>query len=369
MEEARKARGLTRQAVADSLAVARTTVLAIERGKREIRPDLLIRLASLFGRSVSDLVRSRVHAADFAVQFRMAQTGERRRQLDGDQTQAVSDFRSLCQDCLYLETLNEVTPRESFPLRPYIGVRTIHDAAERAAAAARNRLGAGDGPVRRLRGFLENDMGFRVFYGVLPSLVAGAFAYSEKLGNCVLVDSRHPEDHRRRTMARELGHCLSSRFVTELTVSEACRRAPSSEKFADSFAPALLMPAHGLRRRFSGTAHEADAEAIAAAVGRLARLYFVSADAMMLRLEELGLLSSEDSERLRRESDHVRVAQDRKELDPDSRSDGLLSLRYHFLAACAYGDGKLTEGQLARLLRTDRVSARRIVKRLTHQSH
>ena len=41
-------------------------------------------------------------------------------------------------------------------------------------------------------------------------------------------------------------------------------------------------------------------------------------------------------------------------------------VRYQLLAVRSYEEGNLTEGELARLLRTDRVSARGIVQRLTH---
>lgn len=50
-------------------------------------------------------------------------------------------------------------------------------------------------------------------------------------------------------------------------------------------------------------------------------------------------------------------------------SDHLLSLRYRFLATEAYQQGKLTEGQLARLLRVDRVEARQMVQELTYQPY
>ena len=48
LQEARKARGITQQDVADSLSVARTTITALEKGERRIRPDELIQLAKLY---------------------------------------------------------------------------------------------------------------------------------------------------------------------------------------------------------------------------------------------------------------------------------------------------------------------------------
>ena len=58
LQKARRARGLTQQEVADSLELARTTVAALEKRERRIRPDELISLAGLYGRQVSAFVGS-----------------------------------------------------------------------------------------------------------------------------------------------------------------------------------------------------------------------------------------------------------------------------------------------------------------------
>ena len=60
LQEARKARGLTQQDVAVALAVARTTVTAMEKGERRVQPGDIIRMAALYGRSVNDLMGARV---------------------------------------------------------------------------------------------------------------------------------------------------------------------------------------------------------------------------------------------------------------------------------------------------------------------
>ena len=70
LQDARRARGITQQEVADSLELARTTVTALEKGERRIRPDELISLAGLYGRPVSSFVGARAPSAEFSVQFR-----------------------------------------------------------------------------------------------------------------------------------------------------------------------------------------------------------------------------------------------------------------------------------------------------------
>ena len=52
-----------------------------------------------------------------------------------------------------------------------------------------------------LRDILDYDVGLRVFYLELPSRCAGMFSYSEELGACVAVNSLHPEERRRWSMA------------------------------------------------------------------------------------------------------------------------------------------------------------------------
>jgi hypothetical protein len=64
----------------------------------------------------------------------------------------------------------------------------------------------------------------------------------------------------------------------------------------------------------------------------------------------------------------VRQAQDYLDLHPHPFGDEVVPPRYVYLAAEAWGEGDLSEGQLARLLRTDRLGARRTIQRLEQQA-
>lgn len=369
LQEARKARGLTQQAVAESLSVARTTITALEKGERRIRPDELIQLVKLYERSVADIVGPRQPIADFAVQFRTAVAGVAPEHVQTELEQGVHEFQRLCEDYLYLEKLNGVSLTRSYPAPyPYAGVRP-EEAAEDMASAERNRLGLGDGPALNLREILENDVGLRIFYVSLPSRVAGIFAYAEELGGCIAVNALHPEERRRWSMAHEYGHFLTNRYRSEISILAAYERVPASERFADAFARSLLMPAAGLRRRFNEMSRLSAGKITAAEVCRVAHYYFVSVEAMMLRLEELRLLPGGTWERLRDRGFKVREAQEQLGLTSHPHDDQPLPIRYQFLAVRAYQEGNLTEGELARLLRVDRVDARRTVQRLTHPQH
>ena len=115
--EARRARGLTQQAVADALNVARTTVVAMEKGDRRPRASpSWCRLAALYGRTVGDLVRATSRAAarklHRAVQGRAnprVRCGAGREARGGPS----ANLRTLCRDYADLERITSSPPLPS----------------------------------------------------------------------------------------------------------------------------------------------------------------------------------------------------------------------------------------------------------------
>ena len=366
LQAARKARHLTQEEVAKTLELARTTIIAQEQGKRRIRPNELIQLARLYGGSVSQLVGPRELREDFSIQFRAAVAGAGTRQAQEELEQAIQSFHGLCEDYRRLERLDGASIARSYPSQYAIDGVSPEVAAEDVASSERNRLGIGDGPILNLREILETEVGVRVFYTELPSRVVGLFAYTEQLGGCIGVNALHPEERRRWSIAHEYGHFLTSRFRSEVTMLTTYERVPAGERFADAFAGCLLMPAVGLRRRFNEALRASGGNVTVAEVYRLANYYSVSVPAMMLRMEELRLLPGGAWERLRDRGHRVPEAREQLGLVSQSHDDSRLPIRYQLLAVRAYEEGKLTEGEFAKILRVDRVSARRMVRRLTH---
>lgn len=185
LQEARKARGLTQQDVADALEVARTTVAALEKGERRTRPDELIRMARLFGRSVGDFVGLKDPVAEFSVQLRGAVSKLGSQEAQDELRQAIESFQRLCEDNLHLEALNETPLIRSYPPQYRTDGTSPEVAAEDVAWAERHRLALGDGPLPNLRDALENDVGLRVFSIELPARVEGMYVYTDELGGCI----------------------------------------------------------------------------------------------------------------------------------------------------------------------------------------
>src|SRR5205823_5044319 len=79
------------------------------------------------------------------------------------------------------------------------------------ASRERARLQLGDQPVPNLRELLESEVGIRIFFGSLPSRVAGLYAFVSELGCCMMINSRHPRERQRASLAHEYGHVLVDR--------------------------------------------------------------------------------------------------------------------------------------------------------------
>lgn len=362
LRDAREARGWTQQQLADQLGVARTTIVAIEKGERRVKPKELVELATLLGRSVSEFLQRTISVEGFAVQLRGALPPPA--VVDTSLVPYIEEFQRLCEDYVRLEELCQAPLRRRYP--PEYDIQGVDSelAAEDVASSERRRLDLGEGPLVNLREVLEADVGLRVFQMELPSKVAGMFAFAEQLGACIAVNLLHPAERRRASMAHEFGHFLTDRYRSEITFDGRYERRPAGERFAEAFARAFLMPASGLRRRYLELERERAKGLTLGDVCRLAHFYSVSVEAMTRRLEEVRLIPLGTWDRLRQERFKVREAQQILGLEPVHIDDENFSPRYVALAVEAWQQEQLSEGQLARFLRVDRVGARERIQRL-----
>jgi Zn-dependent peptidase ImmA (M78 family)/DNA-binding XRE family transcriptional regulator len=356
LQDARKAAGLTQQVVAERMTMARTTVVALEKGERRVTVSELLELARLYARPVSEFVSRRVVTESFAPQFRVTERDILEEHADFEQ--ATIELQRLAEDYSELERITGVPPQRSYPPPYDASGASIEQVAAYVASAERNRLGVGDGPIGNLRERLETDLGLRIFYFPMPSRVAGIFAYNDPLGACIGINLSHPRDRRHWSLAHEFGHFLMHRFRAEITVLEVRRRGVPTERLADAFAENFLMPAVGLERRFTEMMRSSPAGVTLADIVSLADLYQVSVQALILRLEGLRRLQAGAWDRLKAEGFKPQNAQRLLGIDANPTLQERLPQRYVALAVEAFRRGELSEGQLGRFLRTDRVAAR-----------
>jgi len=363
LQNARKAAGLTQQQVADALGMARTTVVALEKGERPIAPHELIKFSSVCNRPVSDLLSKKVVTESFVPQFRATQ------QLDDEVERLTIKFQECAEDYAELESITKMPAPRMYPPVYETSGASPEQIGEDVAVAERARLGMGDGAASDLRERLAVQVGIRIFYFEMPSKIAGLFAYNESLGACIAINKNHPIDRQTWSLAHEYGHFLMSRYQPEITVLFTNKRSAQRERLADAFAECFTMPATGLNRRITELQRSLPTGITLAHICELAALYQVSVQALVKRLETLKRLPAGTWERLIAEGFKVRTAQKQLGIDPSSRQNERFPRHYVVMAIYAHRKGLISEGQFARFLRVDRLAARTLLQSESYTLH
>jgi Zn-dependent peptidase ImmA (M78 family)/DNA-binding XRE family transcriptional regulator len=363
LQLARTKRGLTQADVAQQLDMARTTITAIEKGERHIKPMELIKLARIYGKQVSDFVRERPQIESFQVQFRgpyMRDEGD-----DDEISQYIDELEELARNYLELEKITNSPFSPKYPKEYSIDGLRADVAAEDVAYQERKRLGLGDGPIIQiLRELLEQDVGLRIFYlKIKPAKYSAMYFYNDELGGCMGINLDHPEERRRWSLAHEYGHFLAHRHKASMVVMNHYQRLPQSEQFADSFAACFLMPRSGLTMRFNDL-RKTKEKMVVGDLCTLAHFYGVSVQALTIRLEDLRLIPTGTWDRIKDGGFKVQEAKKQLGLGEISSQNDPLPIRYQTLAVIAYDKELITEGQMAQYLRIDRVLARDVAENL-----
>ncbi len=357
---ARETAGITQADAAANIDVARTTLVAIEKGQRRARTDELQRLARLYSTSVNSLLRRESVYVDLVPRFRKLSTSS-----DEASNAAALLLAGLVRAEVELENLLGIKRTCNYPPERALLPGDVRVQAENDATELRQWLGLGLAPVRDLVSLLELDLGVRVYARRIDPRVSGLFAYDDELGACILLNANHPRERRTQSAGHELGHFISNRRAAEVlhTVEHENSR---EERYANSFGRAFLTPARTVMQRFreitAGSSHLTRRHVIL-----LAHTFGVSREAMVRRLEELGLTKPGTwdwflgnggitDEQARQVLGDLGAADTAK-----IEADRPTTLRLNLLAAEALRQEHLSEGQLARLLHLDRVELREIL--------
>lgn len=354
LKTARTISRMTQEMAAAELGMSRTTIVAIEAGKRAVNATELRSMAILYGVSEADLLDDGTAPVDMVIQFRStAPAGA----LD-EESLVAQMLNRLANSVSQIETLVGVTsPSIDLPAIHLTRDDPIEQQAEDAALAIRSRLGLGMGPIQDLNGVLESELGIRVFERRIPSRVSGAIAYSDTAGAFILLNLNHPIYRRRVTAAHELAHAILRRsgltvhFTDEIFESK-------EERFCDIFGSCLLMPAATVRKKSSE---------LKRVVGKFTvrelltmTLYFnVSMEALVRRMVSLKLLPQGAYERLKADGLSLKhQAMVREELGLSSEPPRFTA-RTMLLAIAAHERDLLTEQQIASMLELDILSVRK----------
>jgi len=249
----RKSHGLTQVDLAAALDVARSTVVLMEQGKRNVRAQEIEALAAFFGCSTASL---------FTEVGPESQPGDEH-DLLAEIGQAVSDAgqEALPQDHIrrtlrIASVLTDLEARlgldagslgpHSYDISP---PKTAWEATHQGILAAveeRRRLNLGDAPIRDVDETLASNR-IRMTKTELPANISGLFLNNRRTGFLLIVNRTIPVERRRFQFAHGYAHVLFDRNHRCL----ACRtenRRDFSELRASAFAIRFLLPEAGVRR-------------------------------------------------------------------------------------------------------------------------
>jgi len=358
---ARKAADVRQEDAAVHIGVSRPTFIAMEKGTRRPRPEELVKLAELYKVPLNNLLRSNERPQQLRPHFRSFIDASAADQ--PEVASALEKLASYVDDYIFLQNLLEAKGVAHFPPSVRIPPGPIERFAEHCAQEERARLNLGaHQPIYTPRKILE-EAGLHVFLEKLDSKLAGLYVFVPEFGYCILVNRSHPRERQHWTIAHEYGHFLAERDRPGVDYLRPAQRKSESERFADAFAAAFLMPETGVHRRFYEEV-ERTGDFKVADLCRMADYFAVSLMAMTLRLEALGLVPRGSWDRVSesrvpvhklREGAGVEQSRDDDSLEPYPQ-------RYKLLAVQAFQQEKVSEGQLSKLLRCSRIEARDIVE-------
>jgi Zn-dependent peptidase ImmA (M78 family) len=357
---ARENAKLTQEGAADAIDVARTTLIAIEQGQRRVRMSELQKLAKTYGTSVNALLRQEAIHVDLAPRFRKLIESK-----DNAATNAADLMANLARAEVELESLLGVRRVKNYPPERPLLPGDVRAQAEHDAMELRHSLGLGNRPVPDIVTLLEMELGVRVYVRRLDSKISGLFAYDEALGPCMLLNASHPRERRTQTAGHETGHFVSTRRNAEILHRQE-KENTREERYANAFGRAFLTPARGVIQKFHELTAGSD-RLTRRHVIILAHFFGVSREAIVRRLEELGLTKFGTWDWFQTNGgitdEHAR--QVLGELAPPDKdkteAEHPTTLRLNLLAAEAYRQNLLSEGQLARLLQLDRLELRELL--------
>lgn len=364
LRAAREMAGFNQATAAEAANLVRTSLVAVEKGERLISVDEAQLLATFYGTTIDAIFRKEAVRVDFSPKFRRLPDSA-----EAPVADAIRRLTNFVRAEVELENLLGIRRgRSDPPYRPILP-GDVRYYAEQDALDIRHWIGLGLAPVTDLISLLELQLGLRVFTYKLDPSIAGLLAYDDTIGACMLLNAEHRRERRAQTAAHQLGHLVATRDEPEILLENM----PESreERYATSFGRAFLMPRRAIIQKFqeltAGGSHLTRRQVIL-----LAHLFGVSHEAIVRRMEEIGVATSGTWDWFQNHGG-ITDQQAREVLGdaalPDDRpqAERAASARLGVMAAEAWRRELLSEGQLARLLQLDRVALRQLLDRFSEE--
>jgi len=272
---ARKAAGLTQEALGSAFGADGTTVSKVENGHRKLDGYELALVAEVLGTTARTLLGLSSRTAALLMAARLGSSTRTREAVR--RAQELLELDGLADQ---LELPDKASPRRLIVAQQ---ISTVKDSVD-AALRLRIELGLGDAGISDLVGIIERKLGIDVAIEPLGDGPAGLLILCADEVALALVNGDHPTGRQHFTLAHEIGHFVLG-DVEPFYLEDESHVDMAVERRADAFAIEFLMPAVGVKRFVGSSA--VDEHAVID--GMLA--FGVSRDAYVIRLHSLGLIT------------------------------------------------------------------------------
>lgn len=279
VSDARESAGLTQEALASRVQIARTALAKIELGRRGLSSIELVRLAQELDRPIEWFVSE---SPPSVVSRRAGDT------MSVNGLDAVVD--SWARDVELLLELRALRPHEARV--PTVPADLAE--AEALAAAIRTEISQPAGPIGNLAGVAERLGLYVVSLDLGTELPDGAYVAVDGAGATV-VNGSHDAGRRRFTLAHELGHhVMADEYATDWSLTDG---TDERERRINAFAIHFLLPRETAVRDWNTWGGRDDPRS---ATIRVAAEYRLSWTAVCTQLQNLGLFERSVGADLRR---------------------------------------------------------------------
>jgi Zn-dependent peptidase ImmA (M78 family)/transcriptional regulator with XRE-family HTH domain len=348
----RKLSGMSQQEVAEKLGVSKEYVSLLETNKRTPSLEILSRLSAVFRRNVSYFLDER--EISFSAVFRASD-------LTKKEKENLNKALGMIENYVFLEDIMSNRPplAPTYPkpskdeLRSY---STMFRFSENMANGERKRLGLGSEPIKDIFSTIE-DEGLHIIWEPLGSNgLDGVFLFNEGKGAFCILNTARTGGRQKFSAAHEYCHYLKDRDagykIDRFISNEIGNRRNRSERIADLFASAFLMPAERIKSTLDilERKHLTPMDVIV-----LKRHFGVSYQAMVYRLLNLHHIKEKElDEFLNVKPMHLETELfgDRDEEIEKERKG--LPTRYLRLAFQAYMETKISLDRLAEIVGLNR---------------
>jgi len=328
------------------------TLLNIESGKRPIRAQELSSLVKIYCVDVeSILLNKRENPVTVLWRNRNEVQEVKRRE---------QEFMKICRDYDLLEKKCGLEPNEEYKTIRFDPKKLNYDGVRRTADMFVNNYGFGDMPSYSLEKILEENLGIKIIYLDLVGIGSAASTIGE-FGAAILVNRKEAPWRIKFNIAHEFFHIITWDIVKDKE-GISCREDEDNviEKLANCFASSLLLPEKPIIEEVRKKAKDNEISFYDCIY--IARKFYVSTQAFLWRLVDLGMCEASEIKDSLKEGIIESLDKEQRQVDWRSVEVPKISERYIYLALKCFGKALISRGKLAELLRVERAELPKLLE-------